>query len=411
MDQYLRLWDLTSRRVRKLPYRKVELPRAPSFSPDGEVLAFGTGNNIRIWDLRQEQEKTVLRGSLGEIIILRFLPDGKRLISTSDLDAPKLWDLDRPEKLVTLGGFREGVCAMTVSADHRWLVVGSGDHYYEAERPGEVIVFDLATQQPVSPPLVHPQAVNSVSLTEDGKLLATGCADGHVRLFTLPGGQLLRTLTNAVSNKPRNLIFSPDGRMLVSSGASSGHLAVWNTTTWEPTVLLREPDLAAQGFAFSPDGSLLVTPMGSSAVVWNIPSGTTNTVLPLQHSTSGAAFSADGTLLAIHAYGDIALFEVKAWKPLGILKGHESVIAAMAFAPDAKTLASVGFDNSLRLWSVPARAEVAVLHDHVDYALAVAFTSDGRWLISGSRDRTVKLRPIPSFEEIQAAERAEAARR
>jgi WD40 repeat protein len=199
--------------------------------------------------------------------------------------------------------------------------------------------------------------------------------------------------------------------MLVSSGASPGQLAVWNTTTWEPTLLLRGPYSDAQGFAFSPDGSLLVTPMGSSAVVWNIPSGTTNTVLPMQHSTSGAAFSTDGNLLAIQAYWDIAMFEVKAWKPLGILKGHESVIAAMAFAPDAKTLASVGFDNSLRLWSVPALAEVAVLYDHVDYALAVAFTSNGRWLISGSRDRTVKLRRIPSFEEIQAAERTEAARR
>jgi WD40 repeat protein len=64
-------------------------------------------------------------------------------------------------------------------------------------------------------------------------------------------------------------------------------------------------------------------------------------------------------LLAVKAYWDIALFEVKTWKPLGMLQGHEHLIHAMAFAPDGKTLASVGLDGSLRLWSVPARAEVA----------------------------------------------------
>jgi len=83
----------------------------------------------------------------------------------------------------------------------------------------------------------------------------------------------------------------------------------------------------------------------------------------------------------------------------------------MAFAPDGKTLASVGIDGSLRLWSVPVRAEVAVLYDHTDWVQTVAFTPDGRWLITGSRDKTVKLRRIPSLAEIQAADDAKPASR
>jgi WD40 repeat protein len=404
-DQYLRLWDLASRTVRKLRYSTPERPRAPAFSPDGQLLAFGSGNNIRLWDLRADEEKTVLRGSQGAISTLRFLPGDKRLISASVFDQPMLWEIERPEKLVNLRTAREGAFAMTLSTNQHWLVVGSGDYYNEAERPGEVLVFDLDSQQRVLAPLLHPQAVNSVSLTPDGKLLATGCADGHVRLFSLPEGQLLRTLSNAVKNEPGNLVFSPDGQMLVSARASPSELAVWNTATWEATVLLRQPNFQAQGIAFSPDGSLLVTPLGGAncAVVWNLPAGTTNTVLSTEFFASGAAFSADGTLLAVKAYWGIELFEVKTWKSLGTLRGHEHLILAMAFAPDGNTLASVGFDGSLRLWSVPAQAEVAVLWDHLDEVYTVAFTRDGRWLISGSRDKTVKLRRIPSFEEIQAA--------
>ena len=323
-----------------------------------------------------------------------------------------LWDLERPDKLTVLRGFREGVWSMTLSADQRRLVVGTGD-YFEPERAGEVLVFDFASQQRLLHPLPHPAAVNSVSLKPDGNLLATGCADGHVRLFSLRDGQLLRTLTNTVNNKMANIVFSPDGRTLVTASGSNGPFTLWNTATWEATPLLRSPPEDTEHLAFSPDGSLLVTPMGVTkcAVVWNIPAGTTNTVLPMGDHTTGAAFSPDGTLLAVRDFSTIALFEVNTWKPLGTLRGHEHVIYAMVFAPDGKTLASVGVDYSVRLWSVPARAEVAVLHDHVDWTTTVAFTPDGQWLISGSRDKTVKLRRIPSFAQIQAAENPHPTRR
>ena len=231
-----------------------------------------------------------------------------------------------------------------------------------------------------------------------------------MRLFTLPEGQWLRTLTNAANNKPGNVVFSPDGRTLVTSPASPRQFTVWNTETWDATPLLPNPRWHAQTFAFSPDGALLVTPMAEDncAVVWNMPAGTTNAVLPMENLTSGAAFSPDGTILAVKAFWDIRLFEVRTWKRLGTLKGHEHVIWAMAFAPEGKTLASVGFDRSLRLWSVPARAEVAVLYDHLDQTTTVAFTPNGQWLITGSRDKTVKLRRIPSLAEIAARESSEA---
>jgi WD40 repeat protein len=410
-DHYLRLWDVTSGRVRKLRYSPGEPVMAPVFSPDGRLLAFGTGNNIRVWDLPAEQEKTVLRGSAGRIINLRFLQDGRQLVSANEFDSPMLWDIDRPEKVITLKGFREGVRSMAVCSAPPWLAVGSVDES-GPERPGEVIVFDLATQQRLLPPLEHPQGVNSVSLRGDGSLLATGCSDGSVRIFTLPDGRLIHTLTNAVANRTGNLIFSPDGQSLVTCGGAPAQLAAWNTATWQARTLLRDPPANHAGFAFSADGSLLVTPMGDNfAIVWNMPSGTTNH-LKFNSYVGEAALSSDGSMLALAlGFFDIALLKVGTWERLGTLKGHEHVIHWTAFAPDGKILASVAIDGSVRLWSLPGCDEVAVLYDHLDATGTVAFTPDGQWLISGSSDKTVKLRRLPSFEEIQTAESAAAARR
>jgi WD40 repeat protein/predicted Ser/Thr protein kinase len=410
-ENYLYLWDMTSRKARKLRYTPAErCPASPVFSPDGGFLAFSTGNNIRILDMETEQERTVLRGSTGAIMNLRFLPDGKQLVSACEFGRPMLWDIDHPEKLITLRGFREGVRCMVVSSDNRRLIVGTGD-FLDLQHPSEVLVFNLVSQKSLLPPLEHPQAVNTLSLSTDGKLLATGCEDGCVRVFTLPEGQLIQTLTNAVTKKRSNLVFSPDGRTLMTSNASPRQFALWDTTTWEAAMLLRDPPGGPQYFAFSPDGSLLATPMGDKKVtiVWNMPAGTTNTVIPFNINARGAAFSPDGTMLAVNTFEDVELFEVRTWKPLGILKGHEHVINGIAFAPDGKILASVGNEGSVRLWSVPGCEEVAVLYDHLGGAEAIAFTSDGNWLISGARDKTVKLRRIPSFIEIAAAESSEAA--
>ena len=168
-DYHLHLRDLASGKTRKLRYTQAERgPSAPVFSPDGRLLVFGTGNNIRIWDMETGLEKRVLRGSTGHIMSLRFLPDGQHLVSACEFGRPLLWNINRPEKLQTLRGFSQGIRSIAVSSDSRWVAVGSAD-FFDPARPSEVIVFDLASQKPLMPPLEHPQGVTSLTLPADGR--------------------------------------------------------------------------------------------------------------------------------------------------------------------------------------------------------------------------------------------------
>jgi hypothetical protein len=72
--------------------------------------------------------------------------------------------------------------------------------------------------------------------------------------------------------------------------------------------------------------------------------------------------------------------------------GHSDPVAAVAFSPDGKTLASGSQDNTIKLWEAATGQLIRTLSGHTDPVTSVAFSPDGKTLASGSADQhTMKL--------------------
>ncbi len=187
----------------------------------------------------------------------------------------------------------------------------------------------------------------------------------------------------------------------------------WSLPSLRREVNLDGHEKAVWAIAFSPDGQHLGVAMeGGGGKVWDVATGKERGTIGGwkdlvalgegsihfdggTHLQDGcAALSSDGRFLARALYraDSISLEDAKTGKSLGALDGHGWLgVAALAFSPDARTLASSGHDGSLRLWDVGTRKERGRLVGHRGFAQRLAFLPDGKSLISGSWDRTVRL--------------------
>jgi WD40 repeat protein len=108
-------------------------------------------------------------------------------------------------------------------------------------------------------------------------------------------------------------------------------------------------------------------------------------------------FSSDGKTLASAGWDNtVRLWDTATQLPLGEpLEGHIRSINSVAFSPDGKMLVSGSDDNTVRLWDVFTRHALGdPLTEHNDSVTVVSFSPDGKLLMSSAGDGTVRLWPM-----------------
>jgi hypothetical protein len=185
-----------------------------------------------VWDFATGQQKLSLSHEMPRGVA--FAPDGKTLITCGWDKAVILWDMPS-------GKVRE--CY--------WLP-GDTDFREKTHRDARI---------------------ESLSLSPDGRYLATSQLDGSVCLWYLPLGKVIhqfRPLTKVQGNDGRLVAFSPDGLWLACLGNDDTILIV-DPHTGQVALRLRGHQGRVDDLAFSPDGrSLLSGSRDSTAFLWSL---------------------------------------------------------------------------------------------------------------------------------------------
>jgi WD40 repeat protein len=351
------------------------------FSPDGEMIASASADNrIKLWKRNGSLLATLGEkrgGHKGSVNAVAFSPDGQLLASASVDNTIKLWQRDGTlEK--TIQGDKDGVNAVAFSPDGQLIASGGNDKTVKLWKRDGTLLRTLEG---------HRGAVKAVAFSPDGQLIVSGSRDKTLKLWKRDG-TLLRTLEGH-GDTVKVVAFSPDGQSIVS-GSRDKTLKLWKLDDTSPTITFSGHEASVYGLTFTPDGQQIVSGSYDRTVrLWKLD----GTLLMTLQGHSDAVNTVDvrnyGNNLEIVSGSNDKT--VRLWKPYNelvtTLFGHSDVVSAVDL--NADVIVSGSFDKTIKLWKQDGT--LRTLLGHKGSVSTVKISPNGQFIVSGSLDGTLRI--------------------
>jgi WD40 repeat protein len=266
------------------------------------------------------------------IAVVAYTVYGSRKQQIAETKAPPI---ALPNELIA---HASSINAMAYSPDGAYLLTGSSDH--------TAILWNMKNRLPEQYLRGPDGQVTSVAYARSGTMVATGSADGVIRLYRVPSGDIVGDFPDQ-GGYVESMAFSADSKSLFTTYASS----------------VRMYDIQGDRLLRSVE----------------LPSGVAHAV----------GVSKDGLTLAVTSGSELCLYDLPALKLVARLQGHSLDAMTLAFSPDGKRVVTGGDDKRVVLWDVAGRKQITTLRGHSGKVRVVTFDPKGDKFLTGGRDGLV----------------------
>ncbi len=278
-------------------FNSKEFVHVLGFSPDGKLLAIGTGNGnegeVNIYNVLTGEK--IQSFNIGYVRSIAFSPDGKLIAVAADNAGTVIYDSNTGEQIKSLKG-KTNVSSISFSKDGNYLGVAAlyetyifdvktfgqlvyfktktydsqisfdpnGNSFLIANSEG-IFTYDLPTGNPLNSSTPNWKSVLSASHSPNGKFLAIGTLDSTI-LYDIANNKptkLYEGFTNSVS-------FSPNGDFLVITTESKGAMIFNIQTGQKIKSIFNEGEGGTYAAQFSPKGNYLAINGNRKALLYGV---------------------------------------------------------------------------------------------------------------------------------------------
>jgi WD40 repeat protein len=254
----------------------------------------------------------------------------------------------------------------------------------------------LLPPEPETTPLElsgHMGKVNSVAFAPNTEQLATGGADGTIRLWSAATGSPLAILPGH-TGETRWVGYA--GAYLYSAG-DDGSIKQWDAMAGLELANYQLDGDGLRSAAISPDGQYMASVHADSSVrVWPLSDpASVERFHGHENATLAVAFSPDGSLLVTGGEDkSVRLWNLASEEELPAWGGHTGEVRTAIFSPDERTLLTTGHDGTVRLWDVGNGHLRDILRNRNSVRVMnryAAFSPDGAKVVIGADDGAVRI--------------------
>jgi len=410
--------------------------RAADFSEDGRFFAIAGAYYLRVVPVGKWEEFVDLAAPESEVPeAVAFSPDGTLLAGGSD-DRVRLWQMPsgREARPIEMKGAQR-VTALAFGADRSTLAFGADD--------GGFSVGLWSLNEPGGPVLLSPswEEIRSIAFSPDGGHIAwtslatssanraTGLVDGQARFCGLSDCTEPKELLDreASADGPNQVgyveaaadavVFTPDGRELLIGAYENtaytdeeirfhefdtrGRILAFTVPELERTPPIETKSTHIAELAMSHDGARVAAALSDNlTTLWSLSDGRSIEMHPgpgkhssyYANETRSVAFSADGAFLASATDdGRLLLWNANDGSLSRTLSEDTVGVRSVRFSPDGRFLcasrcavwpSSGSEDNTVEVWETEGWKLARTITVSPECADHLAFTPDGRSLAS-----------------------------
>ena len=379
-----------------------------SFSSDGQHVATGSKDGTaRLWDIDQKEAKYVFKGyteitddqvrdnALGDVLEVRFSPDGQRLVTSSEDSRALLRRVDRSQKPIgsdqILAPFSPvrlwGVTQGSILQKFGGMETGAVASRFSPDGSKVLAIPDGDVREAIRTKGLFGRGWSGKSRSWSGPI--------SIPVWDASSGDVLFSITD-LSLDVHDVVFSPDGRFIAI--ADSGSVKLWDAENGSFVKALNQLS-SAKLLQFTPDSKFLLVKDGNGVGLWEVESGKRVSAyespsIPFLKAT----LSDHGDhVIAWTPEGTVCIFEAFSGQQILFLETKSGQLRKAMLNSDVSLIVTIGWDQVARIWDVETGLQTQICEGHTDSILDASISPDGKWLGTVSEDYTARLWPLSSI--------------